>query len=97
MKEGWARRQEQWRTFNEWGQAQLRDRGAPVDPVKWMGEAWELGQKADPTWGSSTNWEEHVRHLVRIREMLAKAFPDSIDQIQDKAFTRSDKPEKEAP
>ena len=76
MKEEWARRQEQWRTFNDWEQARLRYRGEPVDPMKWMGEAWELARKADPTWGSSTNREEHVRHLVRIREMLAKAFPE---------------------
>ncbi len=76
MVTSWQQRSEQWRRFAEWERRQLREDPPSFEQaLAWMNEAYELAGRTVPGWASDLDLA-HVRHLQRVRAMLARAaFP----------------------
>ena len=73
MDDAWARRQNEWRRFNEWEAARLRNE--PPDfqqTLRHMWEAWQLAKRTDPRWDTWESALAHVEYLTRIRSALSR-------------------------
>jgi len=67
-------RLKQWEKFNTWEAAEPKAQASagPEKLLNWYGAAWELARKLNPAWGEKAVNLEKIRHIQRIRAVLAR-------------------------